>query len=43
MNSLDKIENYLKFGNINVEIKYSDNNKSINDCILNILKEKMKQ
>lgn len=43
MNSLDKIENYLKFGNITVEVKYSDNNKSINDCILNILKEKMKQ
>lgn len=43
MNSLDKIENYLKFENVNVEIRYSENGKSINDCLLNILKEKIKE
>ena len=32
----------IKFDNITVEMKYSKNNKSFNECILNILKQKLK-
>lgn len=31
----------LKVGNINVEMNYSRNNKKIDECILNILKQKI--
>lgn len=30
----------LKIGNMTVELKYSKNNKTLNECILNILKKK---
>lgn len=32
----------LKSGNLTVEIIYSKNNKTFNECILNILKQKNK-
>ena len=32
----------LKVGNMDVDIKYSQNNKSFSECMLNILKLKMK-
>lgn len=32
----------LKIGNIDVEMKYS-NNRNINECMLNILKQKIKK
>ena len=32
----------LQVGDMFVEIKYSNSNKKINECILNILKAKMK-
>lgn len=32
----------LKVGNISVEVIYSENNKKIDECILNILKQKSK-
>ena len=43
MNSLEKKEKCLEIGSIAVEVKYSESGKSINDCILNILKEKIKE
>ena len=41
---LTKIENkyQLKIGEICIEMSYSENNKSFNECILNILKQKVK-
>ncbi|MBQ3413992.1 MAG: hypothetical protein IJH39_01295 [Clostridia bacterium] len=33
----------LKVGEMLVEMAYSDNNKSFNKCMLNILKQKVKQ
>lgn len=35
--------NELKVENIEVEVSYSKNNKRLDDCILNILKQKMKK
>lgn len=32
----------LKSENLTVEIIYSENNKTFNECILNILKQRMK-
>ena len=32
----------LKVGNMNVEMNYSKNNKRIDECMLNILKQKNK-
>lgn len=32
----------LQFGDMMVEIRYSNGNKKINECILNILKQKIK-
>lgn len=32
----------LKFGNIQIKMEYSKNSKSLNECILNILKQKIK-
>lgn len=32
----------LKIGNIVVEIKYSNNGKTFNECMVNILKQKRK-
>lgn len=32
----------LKIGNLLVEIKYASNNKKIDECMLNILKQKIK-
>ncbi len=32
--------NKLKVGNLNVEIIYSKDGKSLNECMLNILKQK---
>lgn len=37
-----KKSNHIKIGEMQVELKYSDNNKTINECIINILKQKMK-
>ena len=34
--------NCIKIEEMQVELKYSDNNKTINECIVNILKQKMK-
>lgn len=31
----------LQVGNMTVEFKYSENDKKINECILNILKQKI--
>jgi len=40
---LDKEKVYeLKVGNINIEVKYSENNCKIDDCMINILKQKIK-
>ena len=33
----------LKVGNMCVDMAYAKNNKSFNDCILNILKKKIKK
>ena len=33
----------IKVGNLNVEMNYSKNNKKIDECILNILKQKYKK
>lgn len=33
----------IKVGDINVEMCYAENNKKINECILNILKQKIKK
>lgn len=33
----------LKVGNINVEMSYSKSNKKIDECMLNILKQKIKK
>lgn len=33
----------LKVGNLNVEMSYSKNNKKIDECMLNILKQKSKE
>ncbi len=33
----------LKVGDINVEISYSKSNKKIDECMLNILKQKYKR
>ena len=33
----------LKIGNMCVEMAYSENNKSFNECMLNILKQKIKK
>ena len=43
--NLTKVEELyrLKVGNMCVDMAYSKNNKSFNDCILNILKQKMKK
>lgn len=38
---LDK-KNELKIGRMKVEIIYSDNEKTLDECILNILKSKAK-
>lgn len=40
---LKKIKNNykLKVGDIVVEMIYSDNNKKFNECIINILKQKL--
>lgn len=32
----------FQVGNINVEFKYSENDKKINECMINILKQKSK-
>ena len=32
----------LQVGNMTVEFKYSENDKKINDCMINILKQKSK-
>jgi len=32
----------LKIGDMCVEMLYAENNKSLNDCMLNILKQKVK-
>ena len=37
------LEKYLfKVGNIQVEMEYANNNKDLNECILNIMKQKYK-
>ena len=43
--NLTKVEGVyrLKVGNMCVDMAYSKNNKSFNDCILNILKQKIKK
>lgn len=33
----------IKVGDINVEMCYAENNKKINECMLNILKQKIKK
>jgi hypothetical protein len=33
----------IKVGDINVEMTYSKSNKKIDECMLNILKQKMKK
>lgn len=33
----------IKVEDINVEMEYSDNNKTFNECMLNILKQKYKK
>ncbi len=33
----------LKVGNMCVEMVYSENNKSFNECMLNIFKQKLKR
>ena len=38
-----KIPRVLKVGDIIVEMKYSENDKTFNECMLNILKQKIKQ
>ena len=40
---MSKIENpyKLKVGEMIVEVEYSENNKSFNECMLNILKKKI--
>lgn len=41
--SLNKENIYeLKIGNLNVEINYSKSNKKIYECMLNVLKQKIK-
>ena len=51
MDSKTKTEKYslnkeniceLKIGNLNVEMNYSKSNKKIYECMLNILKQKIK-
>jgi len=44
MKYLNNTENpyILKIGDMVVEIKYSDTKKNFKECILNILKEKLK-
>ena len=37
-----KMPHTLKIGDIIVEIKYSENDKTFNECMLNILKRKIK-
>lgn len=37
-----KIPRVLKVGDIIVEMKYSENDKTFNECMLNILKQKIK-
>ena len=41
---LDKTENpyKIKVGDISVEVAYSKNNKKLDECLLNILKQKNK-
>lgn len=34
--------NKIEIGNMQVEFKYSQNSKTISECIINILKQKMK-
>lgn len=43
--NLTKVEGLyrLKVGNIYVDIAYSKNNKSFNECMVNILKQKLKK
>ena len=43
--NLTKVEDLyrLKVGNMCVDMAYSKNNKSFNDCILNILNQKIKK
>ena len=43
--NLTKVEDLyrLKVGNMCVDMAYCKNNKSFNDCILNILKQKIKK
>ena len=45
LEGLIKIENtyQLNIGEMCVEMTYSEDNKSFNECMLNILKTKMKQ
>lgn len=33
----------LKVDNMNIEIEYSENNKRLNECMQNILKQKVKR
>jgi len=33
----------IKMDNMNIEMTYSENNKSFNECMLNILKQKYKK
>ncbi len=33
----------LKVGNVNIEMDYSKNGKGIDECMLNILKQKIKK
>lgn len=33
----------LKVGNIDVEMEYLENGKKLNDCVLNILKQKSEE
>lgn len=41
---LDKQKiNLIKVGNIEVEINYSENHKTIDECMLNILKQKIEK
>ncbi|MBR2587676.1 MAG: hypothetical protein IKD77_00515 [Bacilli bacterium] len=45
INALTKTEDMYQFkvGEMFVEMEYSENNKSFNECMLNILKQKVKE
>lgn len=45
LEGLIKIENtyQLNIGEMCVDMSYSENNKSFNECMLNILKQKVKE